>query len=221
MVSRDAYSGRGKRGGQAMPKDEKPIEREQYASEQSAEEKLVWQQITQAADKAVSRSKLGRPSKRTKEIEDEILIRLANAQSLASICRLDHMPDPATGIRWTVEDDAFCVAYNRARASQADLLFDSALDISDDDSKDLLIQDDGSVQANSAAVARSKLRIETRMRMAGKISQKYADKPFMGDNANISVTNNTIAIDGAGLGQDQRQALRQLLLQARDGTTQG
>jgi len=193
---------------------EKPIPAEQYASEQSAEEKLVWSQIAQAADKAVTR--IGRPSKRTKAIEDEILIRLANAQSLASICRLDHMPDAATVIRWTIEDEAFCVAYNRARASQADLLFDSALDISDDESKDLIIQDDGSVTANPSAVARSKLRIETRMRMAGKISQKYAEKPFIGEGATVSVTNNTLSIDGRLLGVDQRESLRAMLLQARD-----
>jgi uncharacterized membrane protein len=202
-------------------KAQRPIDRETYAKEQTSEETLVWSQIAKDADKAVA--KIGRPSKRTKAIEDEILTRLANAQSLASICRLDHMPDPATVIRWTIgeseEDKAFCIAYNRARASQADLLFDSALDISDDESKDLIIQDDGNVTANPSAVARSKLRIETRMRMAGKISQKYADKPFIGEGSNISVTNNTLTVSGADLSIDQRNALRMALLQARDGKT--
>ena len=192
----------------------KPIPFDEYASEQTVEERLVWSDIAQAADKAVTR--IGRPSKRTKAIEDEILVRLANAQSLASICRLDHMPDAATVIRWTIEDSVFCVAYNRARASQADLLFDSALDISDDESKDLIVQEDGNVTANPSAVARAKLRIETRMRMAGKISQKYADKPFIGDGATVNVTNNTLSIDAASLGADQRSALRAMLTQARD-----
>ena len=95
-------------------------------------------------------------------------------------------------------------------------MFDSALDISDDESKDLIIQDDGSVTANPSAVARSKLRIETRMRMAGKISQKYAEKPFIGEGATVSVTNNTLSIDGRLLGVDQRESLRAMLLQARD-----
>lgn len=197
----------------------KPIPFDEYTREQSAEEKLVWSDIAQAADKAVTR--LGRPSKRTKAIEDEILVRLANAQSLASICRLEHMPDAATVIRWTVEDSSFCIAYNRARASQADLLFDSALDISDDESKDLIVQEDGSLTANPSAVARSKLRIETRMRMAGKISQKYADKPFIGDGATVTVNNNTLSIDAASLDGDQRSALRAMLLQARDKTIEG
>lgn len=193
----------------------KPIPFDEYTREQTAEEKLVWSDIAQAADKAVTR--IGRPSKRTKAIEDEILIRLANAQSLASICRLEHMPDAATVIRWTIEDPLFCIAYNRARASQADLLFDSALDISDDESKDLIVQEDGNVTANPSAVARAKLRIETRMRMAGKISQKYADKPFIGEGATVTVNNNTLSIDAASLGADQRAALRAMLTQAKEG----
>lgn len=203
--------------GRSKLKD-KPIPKAEYIAAQTQEESQAWAQIAHDADKAVAR--IGRPSKRTQAIEDEILIRLSNGQSLAAICRLDHMPDCATVIRWTTGEDeeskAFCVAYNRARASQADLLFDSALDICDDESKDLIIQADGSVTANPSAVARSKLRIETRMRMAGKISQKYADKPFIGDGATVNVTNNSLTIDAASLGTDQRNALRQMLLQARD-----
>jgi hypothetical protein len=200
--------------GKSKLKD-KPIPKAEYIAAQTQEESSLWKQIAHDADKAVAR--LGRPSKRTQAIEDEILIRLANAQSLASICRLEHMPDAATVIRWTIEDSSFCIAYNRARASQADLLFDSALDISDDESKDLIVQEDGNVTANPSAVARAKLRIETRMRMAGKISQKYADKPFIGEGATVTVNNNTLSIDAASLGADQRAALRAMLTQAKEG----
>jgi uncharacterized membrane protein len=206
--------------GRSKLKD-KPIPKAEYTAAQTQEESQAWAQIAHDADKAVAR--IGRPSKRTQAIEDEILIRLSNGQSLAAICRLDHMPDCATVIRWTLgeneEEKAFCIAYNRARASQADVLFDAALDICDDESKDLIIQADGSVTANPSAVARSKLRIETRMRMAGKISQKYADKPFIGDGATVNVTNNSLTVSGADLSADQRSALRQMLLQARDGKT--
>jgi hypothetical protein len=202
----------------AGKQEHKPIPKAEYMAAQTQEETELWAQIAQDADKAVT--KLGRPSKRTQAIEDEILVRLANGQSLAAICRLDHMPDCATVIRWThggsEGEKAFCVAYNRARASQADVLFDSSLDICDDDSKDLIIQEDGSVTANPSAVARSKLRIETRMRMAGKISQKYADKPFIGEGAAITINNNSLSIDAHSLDSDQRNNLRAMLLQARD-----
>lgn len=203
--------------GKSKLKD-KPIPKAEYIAAQTQEEAGLWKQIAHDADKAVAR--LGRPSKRTKEIEDEILIRLANGQSLAAICRLDHMPDCATVLRWTAgesqEERAFCVAYNRARASQADVLFDESLSICDDDSKDLIISEDGSITANPSAVARSKLRIETRFRMAGKISQKYADKPFIGDHAAITINNNSLSIDAQSMAQDQRDSLRAILLSARD-----
>jgi hypothetical protein len=202
----------------ARKQQQKPIPKAEYIAEQTQEESKAWIQISHDADKAVAR--IGRPSKRTQAIEDEILIRLANGQSLAAICRLDHMPDCATVIRWTagesVGEQAFCIAYNRARASQADVLFDSALDISDDESKDLIIQEDGSITANPSAVARSKLRIETRMRMAGKISQKYADKPFIGDHAAITINQNHMSIDGHSMAQEQRDSLRAILISARD-----
>jgi hypothetical protein len=197
---------------------EKPIPKAEYIAAQTQEEAGLWKQIAHDADKAVAR--IGRPSKRTQAIEDEILIRLANGQSLAAICRLDHMPDCATVLRWTAgesqEEKAFCIAYNRARASQADVLFDESLTICDDDSKDLIYQEDGGVTANPSAVARSKLRIETRFRMAGKISQKYADKPFIGDHAAITINNNSLSIDAASLGTEQRAALRHALISARD-----
>lgn len=196
----------------------RPIPEAEYKAAQKQEESQAWAHIAQGADKAASR--IGRPSKRTQAIEDEILIRLANGQSLAAICRLDHMPDCATVIRWTLgesgSEKAFCIAYNRARASQADVMFDESLAICDDDSKDLIIQEDGSVTANPSAVARSKLRIETRMRMAGKISQKYAEKSFIGDNAAITINNNSLSIDATSLDGEQRANLRAMLLQARD-----
>jgi hypothetical protein len=206
--------------GRSKSKD-KPIPKAEYIAEQTKEESRLWKQIAHDADKAVAR--IGRPSKRTQATEDEILVRLANGQSLAAICRLDHMPDCATVIRWTAEESkegkAFCVAYNRARASQADVLFDESLSICDDDSKDLIIAEDGSATANPSAVARSKLRIETRFRMAGKISQKYADKPFIGDNAAITINNNSLSIDGHSMAQDQRDSLRAILLAAKDART--
>ena len=202
----------------ARKQQQKPIPKAEYIAEQTQEESKAWTQISHDADKAVAR--IGRPSKRTQAIEDEILVRLANGQSLAAICRLDHMPDCATVIRWTagesIEEKAFCIAYNRARASQADVLFDSALDICDDESKDLIIQEDGSITANPSAIARSKLKVETRFRMAGKISQKYADKPFIGDHAAITINQNNLSIDASSLGADQRSALRTALIAARD-----
>lgn len=196
----------------------RPIPEAEYKAAQTQEESIAWAQIAQGADKAVKR--LGRPSKRTQAIEDEILIRIANGQSLAAICRLDHMPDAATVIRWTLgereQDKAFCLAYNRARASQADVMWDESLAIADDASQDLITHEDGSITANPSAVARAKLRIETRFRMAGKVKQQYADKPFLGDGAAITINNNSLSIDARSIGQDQRDSLRQILMQARD-----
>ena len=99
------------------------------------------------------------------------------------------------------------------------MLFNQCLDIADDDSRDIIRNPEtGEVTINNAAVTRDKLRIETRFRMAGKMSGKYADKPILGDNATVTV--NTLSVNARDMDPDSRDKLRTLLLQARESMTQ-
>jgi len=92
--------------------------------------------------------------------------------------------DPTYLYRWINEDLALCQLYARAREDQADVLFDEAIEISDDSSEDdIFIEADtkegksAKRVANNEFIQRSKLRVDTRKWAASKLKpKKYGDK---------------------------------------------
>ncbi len=75
----------------------------------------------------------GRPSTFSQAIAHEICERLADGESLRSICQDDHMPGRRTVLDW-LDDDAnahFRAKYARAREAQADLLAEEIVQIAD------------------------------------------------------------------------------------------
>ena len=123
-----------------------------------------------------------RPSKFTQEIAGLICERLANGESLRSICGEDVMPSQSMVFRWLASDEAFREMYARAREAQADTLFDEILDIADDARNDWMEKrsaegEQVGWQENGEAIRRSQLRIDARKWMAGKLRpKKYGDK---------------------------------------------
>ncbi|EHJ62156.1 terminase small subunit [Novosphingobium pentaromativorans] len=129
-----------------------------------------------------SGAKIGRPSAYSEEIADRICAALVEGRSLRSICLDDGIPAQSTVFYWLSRDlhPDFSERYARAREAQADAIFDEILDIADDGSNDYVTRtrDDGSeYQAFDAEhVQRSKLRIDARKWMAGKLQpKKYGD----------------------------------------------
>lgn len=123
-------------------------------------------------------SDLGRPSEFSQETADLICLRLAEGESLRSICNDDDMPCKATVMRWLRSWPEFRDQYACAREAQADTLFDEVLDIADESSNDTIIDPEtGHERTNHEVVARAKLRIDARKWMAGKLRPKvYGDK---------------------------------------------
>ena len=83
---------------------------------------------------APKKRKTGRPSLYSEVLAAEICRRLAEGETLRSVCRDKEMPDKATVLRW-LGDKAktdFRDQYAHARDMQADALFDEALEIADD-----------------------------------------------------------------------------------------
>lgn len=72
---------------------------------------------------------MGRPSLYTPELADEICRRLADGESLLSICRDDAMPSRETVRRWLGVHEDFRANYALARGFQADSYADEALDV--------------------------------------------------------------------------------------------
>jgi hypothetical protein len=124
----------------------------------------------------------GRPSKFTQQLADEICERIATtARGIDFLCESDaKLPSARTVHRWLNEHDGFRQSYLRARERQADLLFDECLEIADDVSNDTKIvggEDYEREVANTEWISRSKLRVDTRMRMAGKLApKKYGER---------------------------------------------
>lgn len=119
----------------------------------------------------------GRPSSYTQEVADKICEEIANGKSLRSICAEEDMPAKSMVFRWLAADEAFRDQYARAREAQADAIFDEILNIADDGLNDTYTDDDGNVRTNQDVIARSRLRVDARKWMAGKLRPKvYGDR---------------------------------------------
>lgn len=127
---------------------------------------------------------LGRPTTFSNETADAICERIADGESLRSICDDDGMPDKATVFRWLSSPDHvdFRDQYALARETQADSLFDDILLIADDGRNDWMERkdkDDANMgwRENGEALRRSQLRVDSRKWMAARLQpKKYGDK---------------------------------------------
>ena len=132
----------------------------------------------------------GRPTDYCVEVADEILERIADGESLRSICREEHMPSKSAVFRWLGLHDEFRDQYARAREAQADSLFDDVLEIADDARNDWMERngkDDVGWALNGEHVQRTRLRIDARKWMAGKLRPKtYGEKIEVDNKHDIS-----------------------------------
>lgn len=103
-----------------------------------------------------------RPLEFNEAVADAICERLADGESLRSICRDDEMPAKSTVFKWLGLIPAFADQYARARETQADSLADDIVDIADDKA----------LEPNDKRV-----RIDARKWLAGKLRPRaYGDK---------------------------------------------
>lgn len=125
---------------------------------------------------------MARPSEFNEEIAAEICERIATKpRGLNYICDNDpDLPCARTVQKWLSQQPAFVQNYLRARERQADLLFDQSIEIADDGTGDTKTVGAPGFERDvmdTEWVARSKLRVDTRLRMAGKLApKKYGDK---------------------------------------------
>ena len=126
-------------------------------------------------------AQLGRPSSFTQEAADIICVRLADGESLRTICLDGDMPDRMTVAKWLSDPERvdFLSQYARAREAQADFHAESIIEISDESETTVKRDDVGlvSVVFDATAVARNRLRVDARKWYASKLSdKKYGSK---------------------------------------------
>jgi len=137
---------------------------------------------------APKKRKIGRPSLYTEALAAEICRRLAEGETLRSVCRDKAMPDKATILRWLADKKKadFREQYVYAREMQADALFDEALEIADDASGDWIADAKGNKVLDHENIQRSRLRVDTRKWAAGKMApKKYGDKLDLGGSIGL------------------------------------
>lgn len=128
----------------------------------------------------------GRPTEFSKEIADKICQRIAEGESLRTICRDEDMPNRSTVFRWLLKEEnkEFCDQYAHAREVQAEGIAEEIFEIADDGSNDLMTihkRDSSYEMENKEVTSRSKLRVEARQWYLGKIMpKKYGTKNIVG-----------------------------------------
>ncbi|ECD2965765.1 DNA packaging protein [Salmonella enterica subsp. enterica serovar Typhimurium] len=131
---------------------------------------------------AAEEKKIGRPSDYTEELAEVICLRLAEGESLRSVCRDDGMPSKQAVLRWLARNESFRAQYVRAKEEGAEAIAEELFDIADDGTNDWMekLDKDGEAigyQLNGEHVQRSKLRIDTRKWYLSKIMpKKYGDR---------------------------------------------
>ena len=119
---------------------------------------------------------MARPGKYTNELADKICARIADGESLRTICAGKDMPAASTVHRWLAENQEFSEQYAHAREMQADAFAESIIRIADE------------VEPESAAVAKAKLQIDARKWTAAKLApKKYGDKIDLSGDMRVQV----------------------------------
>lgn len=124
---------------------------------------------------------MGRPSDFTPEIADAICERLSKGEPLAHICRDETMPAVRTVSDWKKAHADFSADFARAREEGFDAIAAECLDIADDVSRDDkwigTESGDERVVPDTEWISRSKLRVETRLKLLAKWDPKrYGEK---------------------------------------------
>ena len=119
---------------------------------------------------------MGRPSDYNPQIAAIICERLANAESLLKICQDDDMPGYSTIYQWKDKHPEFAENLARAREDMADYISHQIIAIADEQSEDWVDTKFGPV-LNKEAVARSRVRIDARLKMMQLLKPKsYGEK---------------------------------------------
>jgi hypothetical protein len=133
----------------------------------------------------------------TQKTADLICERLANGESIRTICKAKEMPAQSTIFKWLADNASFSEQYARAREAQADLIFEEMFEIADDASNDWMQrkakegEESPGFELNGEHIQRSRLRIDARKWMLSKMApKKYGDKIDVAHSGNVTVNIN-------------------------------
>lgn len=135
---------------------------------------------------------MGRHTEFNHDIADLICERIAEGQSIRTICREEDMPAMSTIFKWLRTQPSFSEQYEKAKAEQAEALVEEMLEIADDGTNDWMEKfgKDGEnlgYIVNGEHIQRSRLRLDARKWIASKLKpKKYSDKVDIDMKANVN-----------------------------------
>lgn len=147
----------------------------------------------------MSDKKIGRPVEWTKERIDQkcteiFLLMETEGLSIRKILQRSDMPSNKEFCRWIKKNEDLSKHYARAREERAEFIFDEILEIADNSNADAWIDDAGQTKIDGEAIQRSKLKIDARKWMLGKMQpKKYGDKMDV-TSGGEAIKNNVSAI---------------------------
>ncbi len=126
---------------------------------------------------------MGRPSSSVpKDTADQIIEWISSGDTLRAFCRQEGMPHYGTVYNWINKDADFAERFARARDIGEEVIIQECLEIADDARNDWMdkFNKEGDVDGrkfDAEHVQRSKLRIETRLKLLAKWNpKKYGDR---------------------------------------------
>jgi len=126
---------------------------------------------------------MARPSKFSKTLATAICDRIAEGESLRSVCRDEEMPDKATVFRWLYKREDFRDQYTRATAARADVMAEEIIEIADTpvigERSEEGVNADGefSKTVREDAIQHRRLQVDTRKWIMARMQpKKYGDK---------------------------------------------
>ncbi len=116
----------------------------------------------------------GRPSTYTMELAKDICDKISsNSKSIKKLCAENsHWPHKDTIFSWLKNHSEFSDQYAQAKRCQVEAFIDEILEIADDSSQDVAVNEQGNIACNVEFIARSRLRIDTRKWLAAKLVPK-------------------------------------------------
>lgn len=112
-----------------------------------------------------------------KSIFNSVIKNIEKGSALRSILKKDNMPSSQTFYKWLEEDKKKSKRYAHACEMRADNIFEDILSIADNNTKDIITDQDGNNRVDKDVVQRSRVMIDARKWYLSKLNpKKYGDK---------------------------------------------
>jgi len=172
---------------------ETPKPRKRTTKTEAAKAKKAVEKVIGDAQTELKKHAIGRPSSYDPVVAEKICELLSEGVPLSEICRMEGMPPWRNIYFWMARDEDLSAHIARAREMGYDNIAEECLDIADNSTNDWMDREfrnaHGKIEVERVAdtehIQRSKLRIETRLKLLAKWKpEKYGDKTIIAGDPN-------------------------------------